>query len=202
VAQAADITAFKATLVPVGEDQIPMLEQCNEIVRRLNRQAGREILVQARALVPTVGRLPGIDGTSKMSKSAGNALPLSASSEEIATAVRRMYTDPGHLRASDPGQVEGNVVFTYLDAFDHNRDEVEDLKAQYRRGGLGDVTVKRRLEEQLQALLAPIRKRRAEFAARPDDVRDVIRDGTLKARELTQATLDEVKSGLGLFQLG
>jgi tryptophanyl-tRNA synthetase len=202
VAQAADITAFKATIVPVGEDQIPMIEQSNEIVRRINRQAGRELLVEAQALVPKVGRLPGIDGRSKMSKSAGNAIALSASPEEVTAAVRQMYTDPGHLRASDPGQVEGNVVFTYLDAFDDCADEVEALKAHYRRGGLGDMVVKRRLEERLQAILAPIRERRAEFAARPDDVRDVIRDGTIQAHELTQATLDEVKAGLGLFELG
>lgn len=202
VAQAADITAFKATLVPVGEDQLPMVEQCNEIVRRINRQAGRHVLVEARALVPAVGRLPGVDGRSKMSKSAGNAIPLSAPPETIRAAVRRMYTDPGHLRASDPGRVDGNVVFTYLDAFDDRKDELEELKARYRRGGLGDAAVKRRLEERLQALLAPVRERRAELAARPDFVRDVVRDGTAKARAVAQATLDEVRAALGLAVFG
>jgi tryptophanyl-tRNA synthetase len=201
VAQAADITAFKATVVPVGEDQIPMIEQANEIVRRINRQVGRDLLPEARALVPAVGRLPGIDGKSKMSKSGGNSLALSASPEEIAVAVRQMFTDPGHLRASDPGRVEGNVVFTYLDAFDESREEVEDLKAHYRRGGLGDMALKRRLEERLRVVLEPIRERRADFAARADFVRDVIRDGTTKARAVTQATLEELKAELGLFEI-
>ncbi len=121
VAQAADITAFKATIVPVGEDQAPLIEQTNEIVRRLNRQVGREVLPEAEAMIPIVGRLPGVDGKAKMSKSQGNAIPLSASSDDIRQAVRRMYTDPDHLRATDPGKVEGNVVFTYLDAFAEDR---------------------------------------------------------------------------------
>src|SRR3954471_17622827 len=161
VAQAADITAFKATVVPVGEDQAPIIEQTNEIVRRLNRQAGRELLPEARALIPSVGRLPGVDGKGKMSKSQGNAIPLSASDAEIAAAVRRMYTDPGHLRASDPGRVEGNVVFTYLDVFDEDRDAVAELKRHYRRGGLGDVELKHRLEGVLFGIIGPIRERRA-----------------------------------------
>lgn len=126
-AQAADITAFKATVVPVGEDQAPLIEQTNELVRRLNRQIGRSVLPEARALMPLIGRLPGVDGRAKMSKSQGNAVPLSASDDEIAAAVQRMYTDPDHLRASDPGRVEGNVVFTYLDAFDPDREAVAQL---------------------------------------------------------------------------
>src|SRR3954449_2308036 len=126
VAQAADITGFKATIVPVGEDQAPLIEQTNEVVRRLNRQAGRELLPEARALIPSVGRLPGVDGKGKMSKSQGNAIPLSASDAEIREAVRRMFTDPSHIRISDPGRVEGNVVFTYLDAFDEDHAMVED----------------------------------------------------------------------------
>ncbi|WP_262300011.1 tryptophan--tRNA ligase [Microvirga sesbaniae] len=145
-AQAADITAFKASVVPVGEDQAPLIEQTNEIVRRLNRQIGRDVLPEARALIPSVGRLPGIDGRAKMSKSQGNAIPLSATPDAIRDAVRRMYTDPGHLRAADPGIVEGNVVFTYLDAFDDDHAAVEALKAHYRRGGPGDAVVKRRLK--------------------------------------------------------
>ncbi|NIX75312.1 tryptophan--tRNA ligase [Microvirga terricola] len=201
VAQAADITAFKATLVPVGEDQAPLIEQTNEIVRRLNRQIGRPVLPEAKALIPDMGRLPGVDGKAKMSKSQGNAIPLSATPDEIRDAVRRMYTDPNHLRASDPGTVEGNVVFTYLDAFDDDRATVEELKDHYRRGGLGDMAVKRRLEEILQTLLAPIRERRAALAQELDHVQDVLRTGTQRAKELTQATLDELREALGLFAL-
>jgi tryptophanyl-tRNA synthetase len=202
VAQAADITAFKAALVPVGEDQLPMIEESNEIVRRINRQAGREVLPEARALVSSVGRLPGIDGRAKMSKSAGNAIALSATPGEIGAAVQAMFTDPQHLRVSDPGRVEGNVVFTYLDAFDASRDAVEELKAHYRRGGLADTDLKRRLDACLQALLAPIRERRADFARRPDFVMEVIRAGTERAAALTQETLDEVKDALGMFSFG
>ena len=201
VAQAADITAFKATVIPVGEDQAPLIEQTNEIVRRLNRQIGRDVLVEATAMVPAVGRLPGVDGKAKMSKSQGNAIPLSASSDEIRDAVRRMYTDPDHLRVSDPGKVEGNVVFTYFDAFCEDRQFVEEMKEHYRRGGLGDVTLKRHLEDVLQALLAPIRERRALYAAEPDYVMEVLREGTRKARERTEATLAELRSALGLFSL-
>jgi tryptophanyl-tRNA synthetase len=201
VAQAADITAFKATVVPVGEDQAPLIEQTNEIVRHFNRQIGRDVLVEATAMVPAIGRLPGVDGKAKMSKSQGNAIPLSASSDEIRDAVRRMYTDPDHLRVSDPGKVEGNVVFTYFDAFCEDRLFVEELKERYRRGGLGDVTLKRHLEDVLQALLAPIRERRALYAAEPDYVMEVLREGTRKARERTEATLAELRSALGLFSL-
>ncbi len=201
VAQAADITAFKATVVPVGEDQAPLIEQTNEIVRRLNRQIGRDVLVEAAAMVPSVGRLPGVDGKAKMSKSQGNAIPLSASPEEIRDAVRRMYTDPDHLRVGDPGKVEGNVVFTYLDAFCEDRGLLEEMKAHYRRGGLGDVTLKRHLEDTLQALLAPIRERRARYAAEPDYVMEIVREGTRKAKERTEATFAELRNALGLFSL-
>ena len=195
-AQAADITGFKANVVPVGEDQAPLIEQTNEIVRRLNRQVGRDVLPEARALIPSVGRLPGVDGKAKMSKSQGNAIALSATPDEIRDAVRRMYTDPNHLRASDPGTVEGNVVFTYLDAFDEDRAAVEELKARYRQGGLGDASVKRRLDDVLQSLLAPIRERRAALERDPGYVLDLLRAGTSAARERTQATLDEVSAGL------
>jgi tryptophanyl-tRNA synthetase len=201
VAQAADITAFKATVVPVGEDQAPLIEQTNEIVRRINRQVGRSVLAEARALIPPVGRLPGVDGKSKMSKSQGNAIPLSASPDAISDAVRRMFTDPNHLRATDPGKVEGNVVFTHLDAFDEDRTALEALKAHYRRGGLGDMALKRRLDDILQALLAPIRDRRAALARDPGYVRGVLQQGTEIARRITQETLDEVRDALGLFRL-
>lgn len=201
VAQAADITGFRATVVPVGEDQAPLIEQTNEIVRRLNRQTGIELLPEVEALIPTLGRLPGIDGKAKMSKSLGNAISLAASKDAIHAAVRQMYTDPNHLRASDPGTVEGNVVFTYLDAFDDDVAEVERLKAAYRAGGLGDMVVKRRLEEKLQAFVAPIRERRERLAADPAYVVGVLAEGTERARAVTQATLDAVRGALGTFSL-
>jgi len=199
VAQAADITAFKATVVPVGEDQAPLVEQTNEIVRRLNKQAGRDLLPEAKALIPTMGRLPGVDGKGKMSKSQGNAIPLSASDTEITAAVRRMYTDPGHLRTSDPGRVEGNVVFTYLDAFDDDRDAIAEFKAHYQRGGLGDMVLKRRLECVLRGIIEPIRERRAALARDPSFLMEVLRAGTIRAREVTAITQAEVHAGLGLF---
>src|SRR5690606_34285920 len=142
VSQAADITAFRATLVPVGDDQLPMIEQTNEIVRRLAYMAGRTVLPECRALLSSTPRLPGVDGR-KASKSLGNAIPLSASPDEIRSAVRAMFTDPGHLRASDPGRVEGNVVFADLDAFDPGRGIVEELKAPDRAGGPGERAAKR-----------------------------------------------------------
>ena len=159
IAQAADITGFKATIVPVGDDQAPMVEQTNEVVRRINRQAGVDVLPEARALILRIGRLPGIDGKGKMSKSQDNTIPLSATVDEIRESVRRMFTDPNHIKASDPGRVEGNIFFAYLDAFDEDHVAVEDLKARYIRGGLGDSLVKKRLEDVLQALLTPIRDR-------------------------------------------
>ncbi|MFX4909446.1 tryptophan--tRNA ligase [Acinetobacter baumannii] len=200
VAQAADITAFKATVVPVGEDQIPMIEQTNEIVRRVNRQIGQDLLPECKALLSNMARLPGFDGKAKMSKSLGNTIVLNASDKDIKKAVNAMYTDPNHLRIEDPGQVEGNIVFTYLDAFDPNKEEVEELKAHYRRGGLGDGTVKKRLEGVLKELITPIRERREELAKDPDYIMDVLRQGTDRCRIITQQTLDEVKDGLGLFK--
>lgn len=186
VAQAADITAFKATVVPVGEDQIPMIEQTNEIVRRVNRQIGQDLLPECKALLSNMARLPGFDGKAKMSKSLGNTIVLNASDKDIKKAVNAMYTDPNHLRIEDPGQVEGNIVFTYLDAFDPNKEEVEELKAHYRRGGLGDGTVKKRLEGVLKELITPIRERREELAKDPDYIMDVLRQGTDKCRIITQ----------------
>ncbi|WP_378217475.1 tryptophan--tRNA ligase [Acinetobacter pittii] len=200
VAQAADITAFKASVVPVGEDQIPMIEQTNEIVRRVNRQIGQDLLPECKALLSNMARLPGFDGKAKMSKSLGNTIVLNASDKDIKKAVNAMYTDPNHLHIEDPGQVEGNIVFTYLDAFDPNKEEVEELKAHYRRGGLGDGTVKKRLEGVLKELITPIRERREELAKDPDYIMDVLRQGTDKCRLITQQTLDEVKDGLGLFK--
>ncbi len=196
--QAADITAFKAALVPVGEDQIPMIEQTNEIVRRFNRTVGRDVLVEAKALVPEIGRLPGIDGKAKMSKSLGNTINLGATADEIRAAVKQVYTDPLHLRVQDPGHLEGNVAFLYLDAFDLDKDGLAEMKAHYVRGGLGDSLVKARLEACLQELLAPIRARREELAKDKGHVMQILKDGTAKAREVAAKTADEVKAALGL----
>ncbi|WP_406850329.1 tryptophan--tRNA ligase [Chromobacterium phragmitis] len=198
-AQAADITAFKATLVPVGEDQIPMIEQTNEIVRRFNASVDHPVLVEAKAVVPEVGsRLPGIDGKAKMSKSLGNTITLSASPDDIRQAVKMMYTDPKHLRVADPGQVEGNVVFTYLDAFHPDQALVQGLKEHYRRGGLGDTVIKQHLEDCLQDMLAPIRERREQYAKDPAAVLDMLKDGTRRARNIAARTLSEVKAAMGL----
>lgn len=196
-AQAADITAFDATLVPVGEDQLPMIELSNEVVGKINRLTGAAVLTPARALLSATPRLPGVDGR-KASKSLGNALSLGAAPAEITEKVRAMFTDPGHLRATDPGTVEGNVVFAYLDAFDPDRAGLEELKAHYRRGGLGDMAVKRRLDGILQAFLDPIRHRRARFARDPDEVMRLVRDGTERARTVAAATLRRVRHVFGL----
>jgi len=196
--QAADITAFKAHVVPVGEDQVPMIEQTNEIVRRFNRVAGRDILVEARALVPEIGRLPGTDGKAKMSKSLGNTINLGASADEVRAAVKMIYTDPLHLRVQDPGHLEGNVAFIYLDAFDPDREGLAALKEHYTRGGLGDSAVKKRLEGVLQELLEPIRTRRAQYAQDKGYVLDVLRRGTERARAEAARTMAEVRRALGL----
>ncbi|MBX6332663.1 MAG: tryptophan--tRNA ligase [Gemmatimonadaceae bacterium] len=200
VSQAADITGFRATLVPVGEDQLPMIELTNEIVARVNRMAGCEVLPQCRALLSSTPRLPGLDGR-KASKSLGNALPLGAPAEEIRRLVNAMYTDPGHVRVTDPGRVEGNVVFAYLDAFDPDTAAVEELKTRYRRGGLGDVALKQRLATVLEELLAPIRERRAELAARREDVLEILREGTARARGVTSQVLEAVRDAQGLLRL-
>jgi len=198
VSQAADITAFKATHVPVGGDQLPMIEQTNELVRRFNHTVDRQVLVECEAVLSHAPRLPGIDGLAKMSKSLGNAIALGASEDEIASAVKNMYTDPNHLRVSDPGQVEGNVVFAFLDAFEPDTAKVDELKAHYRRGGLGDSVVKRVLNERLQEIIAPIRARRRELEADRGEVMAILKRGTMRAREVAGATLAEVKRALGL----
>ncbi|HTD05287.1 tryptophan--tRNA ligase [Undibacterium sp.] len=198
VSQAADITAFKASLVPVGDDQIPMIEQTNEIVRRFNRLAKRDILVEAQALVPEIGRLPGIDGKAKMSKSLGNTINLGASAAEIKAAVKMIYTDPLHLRVEDPGHLEGNVAFIYLDAFDTDKEGLQAMKDHYVRGGLGDGMVKKRLEGILQDMLAPIRERRQEYEKDRGQVLQMLKQGTEKAREIAARTTDEVKAAIGL----
>ncbi|KAF0805658.1 tryptophanyl-tRNA ligase II [Alcanivorax xiamenensis] len=198
ISQAADITAFRATLVPVGDDQLPMIEQTNEVVRKVNNVAGQELLVECRALVGKASRLPGVDGKAKMSKSLGNALVLGASEKDISKAVKKMYTDPGHLRIEDPGKVEGNVVFTYLDAFHPDEALVAGLKEHYQRGGLGDGQVKKVLEQCLQELLAPIRERRERFIADKGELMRILKAGTQAAREETGVVLEDLKKAFGL----
>lgn len=198
ISQAADITAFKADRVPVGDDQLPMLEQTNEIVHKMNSLLPEPTLVPCQAMLSAVSRLPGIDGSAKMSKSLGNTLTLGASADDISRAVHAMYTDPNHLRVSDPGQIEGNVVFTYLDAFHPDAAQVAAMKEHYQRGGLGDRQCKQELEACLQALLEPIRERRLQFSADKAALMEILQAGTEKAREVTQQTLAEVKRGLGL----
>ena len=202
ISQAADITAFGASVVPVGADQAPMLEQTREIVATFNRLYG-ETLILPEPLIPEKarGRLVGIDGAGKMSKSLGNCIYIKDSAEELQRKVYQMYTDPQHIKVSDPGKVEGNVVFMYLDAFYDDKRHLEELKAQYRQGGLGDMVLKKLLFECLNNLLAPMRERRAYYAQRMDEVRGFLRAGTQRAREVTDATLARVKQAMGIYQL-
>ena len=207
VSQTADITAFKANIVPVGDDQLPMLEQAREIVRKFNSIYG-ETLIEPTALLPkseNEKRLVGTDGNAKMSKSIGNCIYLKDSPEEIRKKVFAMYTDPNHVRVEDPGSVEGNVVFTYLDVFCKEDSfskylpeykNLEELKEHYRRGGLGDVKIKKFLNDILQEELKPIRERREELAKNPEYVYNVLKEGTKKAREKARQTLDEVKEAM------
>lgn len=200
VSQTADITAFKATTVPVGDDQEPMLEQARELVRSFNSAYNKDILVEPEGVFPPKGegRIPGLDGNAKMSKSLGNAIYLSDDADTVTKKVMSMYTDPEHIKVSDPGHVEGNTVFTYLDIFDPDKEHVADLKAQYQAGGLGDVKIKRYLNEVLEATLAPIRKRRAEYAANMDYVYKVLEDGSAHANEVANKTLQEVRDAMGI----
>jgi tryptophanyl-tRNA synthetase len=196
VSQAADITAFKADLVPVGADQLPMIEQTTEIVRSFNRTYGCSVLVEPKPLLSGVPRLPGTDGKGKMSKSLGNAICLGDSADTVRDKVQKMFTDPGHQRAEDPGTVAGNPVFAYLDAFDPDIAGLDAMKAHYRRGGLGDTAVKRRLLDVLLPELDRIRARRAEFARDPARVMDILREGSRKARAVAARTLEEVRSAM------
>lgn len=199
VAQAADITAFKATLVPVGDDQEPMLEQTREIVRSFNRTYNVDVLVEPKGYFPPKGqgRLPGLDGNAKMSKSLGNAIYLSDDAETLKKKVMSMYTDPNHIHVEDPGQVEGNTVFTYLDVFDPDKDTVAQLKEDYQKGGLGDVKIKRYLNKVLEAELAPIRERRQKYAENLDAVYDMLYQGSQKANLVADQTLQEVRDAIG-----
>ena len=207
ISQAADITAFKATTVPVGEDQLPMIEQTREIVRKFN-SVYDEVLVEPSALISTNQaclRLPGIDGKAKMSKSLGNCIYLSDSEADVKKKIMSMYTDPEHLLVSDPGHLEGTTVFTYLDAFckpEHferylpDYANLDELKAHYTRGGLGDVKVKKFLNNIIQEELEPIRKRRKEYEKDIPEVYNILRKGTEAAREVAAQTLSEVKSAM------
>lgn len=198
VSQAADILSVGATLVPVGEDQLPMIEQTNEIVDRFNSYYGKggDILHRVKPVLGEVSRLPGIDGKAKMSKSLGNAIYLSDSDEAIREKVKEMYTDPNHIRVEDPGTVEGNTVFTYLDAFDPDTKEVSLLKDRYRKGGLGDVPLKERLAEILIQTISPIREKREYLAKNPKEIMNILKEGTDKTRERAKETLAKVKSAL------
>ena len=208
VSQAADITAFKATTVPVGEDQLPMIEQTKEIVRRFNQLYQREILLEPEILLPknsSQRRLPGIDGKAKMSKSLGNGIYLSDDENTVKTKIMSMYTDPSHINIADPGHVEGNMVFTYLDAFSKQEDfaeflpeyaNLEEMKEHYKRGGLGDVKCKKFLLKVMENMLSHIREERKLWENRISDVYDILYQGTEKAKETTNATLEEVRDAM------
>lgn len=209
VSQTADITAFNANIVPVGDDQLPMLEQAREIVRSFNNLYGKT-LIEPKALLPdneNSYRLVGIDGKAKMSKSLNNCIYLSDEPDEIKQKVFSMYTDPGHIHVQDPGKIEGNTVFTYLDVFSRPEHfekylpeykSLSELKAHYSRGGLGDMKIKKFLNEILQELLAPIRERRKELAKDPDSIMKILYDGTMKARDVAQKNVIKLKTSMGI----
>jgi tryptophanyl-tRNA synthetase len=194
--QTADVIMYDAHFVPVGEDQVPHLELSREVVRRFHNIYG-EIFVEPQALLTPTPRLPGLDNR-KMSKSYGNTIDLSDTAEDVVKKVRQMYTDPKRVRADIPGTVEGNPVFIYHDAFNPNRDEVEDLKARYRTGKVGDVEVKTKLSAAINTLLDPMRERRAAALARPAYLRDVLAEGSERARTLAAATMDRVRAAVKL----
>ncbi|QQR53902.1 tryptophan--tRNA ligase [bacterium] len=199
VHQAADITVVKANCVPVGADQLPIIEQTNEILHSFNRIYKVDLFEKVEALIPKIGyRLPGIDGKQKMSKSLNNAIFLSDSADSVLKKVMSMYTDPTHLRVQDPGKVEGNAVFTYLDVFDPDEHAVRDLKLQYQNGGLGDVTLKKRLADILNSFLDPIRARRALFEKDKEAVFKIALAGSEKVKEVAAGTMREVKEALKL----
>ena len=207
ISQAADITAFNATAVPVGEDQEPMLEQCREIVHKFNTVYG-ETLTMPQIVLPSNNacmRLPGTDGKAKMSKSLGNCIYLADPEEVVREKIMSMYTDPDHIRVQDPGKLEGNTVFTYLDAFcqpEHfaeflpDYQSLDELKAHYQRGGLGDVKVKKFLNNVMQSLLSPMRERRAQWESRLPEVYEILKKGSEIAAETAQGTLDRVRHAM------
>ncbi|MEX2804664.1 tryptophan--tRNA ligase [Streptococcus sp. H31] len=203
ISQAADITAFKANYVPVGNDQKPMIEQTREIVRSFNHTYQTDVLVEPEGIFPeneSAGRLPGLDGNAKMSKSLGNGIYLSDDADTLRKKVMSMYTDPQHIHVEDPGKIEGNMVFHYLDIFapEENKAEIGSMKEHYQRGGLGDVKTKRYLLEILEAELAPIRKRRLDYAKDMGEVFNMLKKGSEKARSVAGQTLSEVKAAMGI----
>ena len=203
ISQAADITAFKANFVPVGNDQKPMIEQTREIVRSFNNAYNCDVLVEPEGIYPEnerAGRLPGLDGNAKMSKSLNNGIYLADDADTLRKKVMSMYTDPDHIRVEDPGKIEGNMVFHYLDVFGRPEDaqEIADMKEHYQRGGLGDVKTKRYLLEILERELGPIRERRIEFAKDMGEVYNMLQKGSERAREVAGQTLSEVKGAMGL----
>jgi tryptophanyl-tRNA synthetase len=206
VSQAGDILFCGANIIPVGDDQLPVIEQANEIAEKFNAiygsSAGGPVFRKIQPLLSETPRLVGIDGNAKASKSLGNAIYLADSPKEIERKVMMMYTDPGHIHASDPGKVKGNVVFTYLDAFDPDKAAIKDLKKQYEHGGLGDVVIKKRLIEVLDVLLSPIRTRRADFAQDPGRVMDILRTGTAKAKQAAEETMKTVRRAVQIDYFG
>ncbi len=208
ISQAADITAFKANIVPVGEDQLPMIEQTREIVRTFNNTYKKEVLVEPKAVLPdneVCLRLPGTDGKAKMSKSLGNCIYLSDSTEEVRKKVMSMYTDPDHIKIDDPGKIEGNTVFTYLDAFCENKyfdkylpeyKNLDELKAHYQRGGLGDVKIKKFLFNVLEEVLTPIREKRKIYENKIEEVYNILESGSKKAEKVANITIKEVKEAM------
>ena len=195
VSQASDITAFEANLVPVGEDQLPMIEQTREIVRKFNNLYG-VTLTEPEALLGNYPRLVGLDGKSKMSKSLGNSIYLADSPEEVNKKVASMFTDPTRLKPTDPGHVEGNPVFIYHEAFNPNKEEVADLKARYKEGKVGDVEVKQKLAVAINNLLEPMRLRREALAGDPEKIEEILRDGIQKGREVSESVLKKVKKAM------
>ncbi len=200
VSQAADITAFKANLVPVGDDQEPMIEQAREIVRSFNTIYRQEVLVEPEGVFPEkgAGRLPGLDGNAKMSKSLNNCIYLSDDADTLKKKVMSMYTDPTHIHVEDPGKIDGNMVFTYLDIFDKDKEKVAQLKQEYQAGGLGDVKIKRYLNEVLETKFGSIRERRAEFAKDIPAVYDILKEGSARANAVAEQTLSEVRAAIGV----
>jgi tryptophanyl-tRNA synthetase len=195
VSQAADITAFASDLVPVGDDQLPMIEQTREIVRKFNSLYG-EVLVEPKAMISEYPRLVGLDGKSKMSKSLGNCIYLADSADEVQKKVMSMYTDPNRLKPTDPGTIEGNPVFVYHDAFNPNKGEVEDLKTRYRAGTVGDVEVKQKLISAINNLLEPMRARRVDLENNQEKIEAILKEGAEKGRLVTDEVLKKVKTAM------
>lgn len=196
ISQAADITIVKGTLIPVGEDQLPMIEQTNEIIRSFNFTYKKEVFSPVKALIAKTARLSGIDGKTKMSKSLGNAIYLSDEEDILRKKVMSMYTDPNHVRVEDPGKIEGNVVFNYLDIFANDKQKVEEMKEHYKKGGLGDVVVKKYLFEILNNFIDPIRKKRNELAKDRSFVMKIIYEGTQQTLEVAEKTMNEVRKSM------